>query len=59
MTFCSLERVTANFGFVVLLWIVVGHKHLVAVVILNCIYTPFSADYYNLHYQSFFQPAFL
>lgn len=32
MTFCSLERVSAVFGFVAPLWSVVGHKHLFVVV---------------------------
>lgn len=43
MTFSSLERVVAYFGYVTLLWSVVGHKHLF-VVTLNSIYTPFRAD---------------
>lgn len=47
MTLCCLERVIAYFGDVTLLWSVVWHKHLF-VVTLNCIYTPFSADLYNL-----------
>lgn len=43
MTFCSLERVIAYFGYVALLWSVVARKHLCAV-ILNTIYTHFRAD---------------